>query len=560
MLILPLLMALNATQPGQLVVDPPTLENIGVRWYIEGDENRNAQVAVEYRARGESRWRPAQPLLRVSREAVNRDFQPYTTGNLFAGSVLFVRPDTEYQVRLRLRDPDGGEAERIVSARTRPEPAKPNGKAVDVGTVAELQSAYKAGAILRLRAGIYTFTEPWKLTHSKASFIAAGDGPVIFEGAGHKVDLLNVESTDGLYFEGITFRHARMVMAGGRKNGPGATNLTVRRCKIEDAIYGVNTYSENSRNWYIADNEFTGTNPTWYPRPEKTYMSPSHTAVNVYGQGNVVAHNRIARFSDGIAMANFGPPVADLERHPVSNDYYNNDISWAQDDCIETDYGAHNIRVYRNRCRNAHTGLSVQPFYGGPVYLIRNEVYGVTALPFKWHNYCAGILAYHNTLGCARSGFMSFDRWQNGHLRNNLILGGAGEGERTAYALQTGSITPYSTLDYNGYRRNSPGTLIRWFDGKERKEYETLEEFTKATGLERHGRLLDYDVFQRAKPPQRGVAVEPDQYDLRLRPGSAAVDAGVRLDNINDGAGTPDLGAHEVGAPLPVYGPRGGSR
>jgi len=46
--------------------------------------------------------------------------------------------------------------------------------------------------------------------------------------------------------------------------------------------------------------------------------------------------------------------------------------------------------------------------------------------------------------------------------------------------------------------------------------------------------------------------------DLRLKAGSAAVDVGLRIPNITDGhAGVaPALGAYEVGAPLPVYGPR----
>ena len=46
--------------------------------------------------------------------------------------------------------------------------------------------------------------------------------------------------------------------------------------------------------------------------------------------------------------------------------------------------------------------------------------------------------------------------------------------------------------------------------------------------------------------------------DLRLAPGGAAVDVGLALPNINDGhAGTaPDLGAYELGASLPAYGPR----
>ncbi len=244
-------------------------------------------------------------------------------------------------------------------------------------------------------------------------------------------------------------------------------------------------------------------------------------------------------------------------------DFYNNDLSFAQDDCLETDYGCHNIRVYRNRGYNAHTGLSVQPSYGGPIYLIRNELYGITALTFKLHNYCTGMEVYHNTVCCARTGFQSFNRWQNGHFRNNLILGGKGfDGPggrvRKAYALDTGTITPYSSLDYNGYRRNGPGELIRWYDGRRQAGYATLADFTQATGHERHGVMVDYDVFRKAGPPEVGVTCEPGQYDLRLVPGSAAVDRGCRLPNVNDGhaGAAPDLGCYELGSALPRYGPR----
>jgi hypothetical protein len=46
--------------------------------------------------------------------------------------------------------------------------------------------------------------------------------------------------------------------------------------------------------------------------------------------------------------------------------------------------------------------------------------------------------------------------------------------------------------------------------------------------------------------------------DFRLKPDSAAVDAGCILPNINDGftGKAPDLGALEVGQPVPIYGPR----
>lgn len=38
--------------PGELVIDPPTLINLGFEWLIQGDANRNASVAVSYRKVG----------------------------------------------------------------------------------------------------------------------------------------------------------------------------------------------------------------------------------------------------------------------------------------------------------------------------------------------------------------------------------------------------------------------------------------------------------------------------------------------------------------------------
>jgi hypothetical protein len=46
--------------------------------------------------------------------------------------------------------------------------------------------------------------------------------------------------------------------------------------------------------------------------------------------------------------------------------------------------------------------------------------------------------------------------------------------------------------------------------------------------------------------------------DFRLKPGAAAIDRGVAIPNVNDrfAGKAPDLGALELGQPLPIYGPR----
>ena len=44
----------NAVAPGEFIVEPATLINLGFEWKIQGDGNRNATVAVQYRKQGQN--------------------------------------------------------------------------------------------------------------------------------------------------------------------------------------------------------------------------------------------------------------------------------------------------------------------------------------------------------------------------------------------------------------------------------------------------------------------------------------------------------------------------
>jgi hypothetical protein len=61
----------NRTTTGELIVDPPTLINLGFEWFIEGDDNRNASVAVAYRRQGAAPWNTGLPLLRLQHERIS---------------------------------------------------------------------------------------------------------------------------------------------------------------------------------------------------------------------------------------------------------------------------------------------------------------------------------------------------------------------------------------------------------------------------------------------------------------------------------------------------------
>jgi hypothetical protein len=126
------------TTSGEFWTEPPTLRSLGFEWRIAGDENRNATVEVSYRRKGEQPWRKALPLFRLQNESVvgglprdgdGQHFNRYVAPNMFAGSILNLEPDTVYEARLVLSDPDGvrGVKLRTVTVRTRAEPRPATG-------------------------------------------------------------------------------------------------------------------------------------------------------------------------------------------------------------------------------------------------------------------------------------------------------------------------------------------------------------------------------------------------------------------------------------------------
>ncbi len=558
--------AANAVEPGQFRIEPPTLLNLGFDWDIKGDDNRNATVEVIYRQAGTAQWKDAMPLLRMGGERVfrAREHLDYLVPNRFAGSVLNLEPDTEYEARLTMKDPDGvnGQAVQTAKVRTRSEPkAAEGGRTLHVyppdwegkriePSFTGLKEAYygsgggdwsvvyerkvQPGDIILIHAGLYkadrldyvtplgvpfdgTYRLTAKGTPDKPIVIrAAGDGEVIFDGADAH-ELFNVMAADYHIFEGLTIRNADIAFEAGHKDILGALGLTVRNCRMENVGMGVTTEYSGSRDFYIADNVLIGrkdryrlqgwSNPGIYgPNPLRSYYG-----IRVYGSGHVVAHNAIAFFHDGIGVSTHGSPDPDPADWAVSIDIYNNDLHLMADDFIEADGGVHNIRVFNNRGVNAaHCALSGQPVFGGPAYYIRNVVYHVGSGPaFKFFAKPAGLIVYHNTIITENR---MRDLNANAHFRNNLFLGTDTDGRNI---MNYPNATSYSTFDYNGYRPNrgvdgqylwlapAKGKLRDYeLDMKQAQPFKTLEELSKATGQEAHSIEINYDIFESLKQPK----------------------------------------------------------
>jgi len=234
----------------------------------------------------------------------------------------------------------------------------------------------------------------------------------------------------------------------------------------------------------------------------------------------------------------------------------------------------HNIRVMRNMLINHPShALCNQPALGGPVYWIRNIAYNLPGGSARITGGSAGVVLYNNTILSETS----VASGSNIHWRNNLILG-----QHSAPAIfSVNTYTQYTSSDYNGFRPNEESDVaFEWAlpasgavaeyngpDGSvalERREFESLEAYSRATGQDRNSVIVDYDVFRNvpgldARDTSTLQSIyDADAFDFRLRRDSAAVDRGIAIANVTDGfdGRAPDLGALEFGAETPHYGPR----
>jgi hypothetical protein len=134
-------------------------------------------------------------------------------------------------------------------------------------------------------------------------------------------------------------------------------------------------------------------------------------------------------------------------------------------------------------------------------------------------------------------------------LANNVIHGPSAAGPRVA---DWSAPIDDGTIDFNGWFPN--GT----FDFDAAGTWASFAAMQAAGVFEASGVLLAPGTFASGlvAPPTYETTMAPQ--DVTLAPGSPAVDAGTVLPNLNDGftGAAPDLGALEVGCPIPLFGVR----
>ncbi len=508
-----------------------TRHSIGIEWDVSSDNNHNATCQVQYREEGSSTWKEALPLFRVD----------FNSTNMLAGSIFYLTPGRVYDVRLQLSDADGGDTTRDFTLSTLSLPALPiSGRTLYV--------------IPGSGGGAGTQSNPYRGIAAAQATVTPGDIVLLGQGTYSGETEFTVSGDDGNYIVWKAQGNGAAVLETIRIN---ADHVWLEGLEVQGSEYGIRTY-DNPEDVVISKNRFTGCHycvylnhggTAWYIA-DNTIVGDVAPASGVFGgegvelqnsDGHTVSHNSISRVADGVS-------------YPGRNcDIFGNDIFDVADDGIEPDYGYANNRVWANRISNAyHNGISFQPMKGAPWYIMRNQVAAPVESALKFRDAVDRALIAHNTFvgwqGAQKSGSSFLLSVQS---NNNLWIS-----MTNWYAWENGSGgSPdwRTNLDYDGFDWGNYIYAIKWG-----ARYSDLDSFYQATGLQQHAIRVDKDsCFTKINIPQSPPVSMPFQY-LTLKPDCNAVDKGVVLANINDGykGSAPDLGAYEVGAALPHYGPR----
>jgi hypothetical protein len=544
-----------------------TLHSIGIEWEVSDDANHDAKGEVRFRKAYAGRWRRALDLFRIDHRGWYGATRSDRAYNMLAGSILFLEPDTAYEVELALSDPDGGAETRTMGISTRPEPVLLTANRVlevvpgagggdgspdnPFQGLASAQSAARPGDVLWVHGGYYgefTFDRSGG-PGARVAWLAVGEEETVLSGA--------TVTASHLWLEGFVFRRGTDC-ADGLLAGGAPQDVVLSRNQFHGFRRSI-ALTAYSRDWYIADNTIVGDK-------ENVHVSDfAGEGIELYRSGgHTVAFNRISRTGDGIS-------------YPQRNcDIFGNDIRDVTDDGIEPDYGYSNVRIWGNRIHCAvNYSLSFQPMYCGPWYILRNEVFSRQYLLKP--NVADRFLLVNNT-------FVAQSRYAQAHAdllfrslsRNNLwILIYRSDAPAPEYpiwfASRSGMGAEYTMdfqpqpdwrtdVDYDGFDWDQSPVPFWWelTLGDKMTRFRDLASFSQAVGIEQHAlRVRREEIFEIQDIP--AYAAEPFcAQRLTLRADGAAIDAGQALPNVcDDFEGTaPDLGAYEFGRAAPHYGPR----
>jgi len=365
-------------------------------------------------------------------------------------------------------------------------------------------------------------------------------------------------SGDYIVLDGFVVQHMRrgILISGDRVI---IRNTTCQRNEIGISSEGYFT---------LIDNCEIGCSPTyWYVEWKLGHDVIEITGVIFnarYGGNSVLRNSRVYGVYNALYCASpwsnraFGDPS-----YNPGTIIINNEFDLIGDDAIEVDGPGYNVVILGNYFHQCFNAISTAPIGVGPVWAIRNIIYGVDRLlpgggidylgqyggpPYGVFKFASGarpprngrMLIYHNTalINTERQNnrASAFSRvWDNAAgldvvLRNNSLTIKEGVGNAIWIEGYASGYTFNFDSDYDNLWRPSGRELAKIID----KTYVNLSD------MQGDG----YEINGVSENPQY---IDPTQGNFSLPAGSSLMDAGLHIPGINDDyhGAAPDIGAVE---------------
>jgi hypothetical protein len=236
----------------------------------------------------------------------------------------------------------------------------------------------------------------------------------------------------------------------------------------------------------------------WTSMHEGAMQCYNGTLVSLAGTGGsvVIRNNTILNSFNGIRWS--------AQKGYDSNvEIYDNTVSNVRDNDFEPEYYTYNLHIYHNRSHNIHKTMSVDNVLGGYIYYYGNRV---TSDNDSWSDQiCTGFWKVYGSTSVLSYPMVAF---------NNSFCG-VGK----AFGSMSGKAVQFKHFNNAYYFSGSRGWNLDNWDSTNVFDYDVSNKSWAVNILnnnqEQHGKIAD----------PRFVSTKG--FDLRLQPGSPAIDAGV---------------------------------
>jgi parallel beta-helix repeat protein len=324
------------------------------------------------------------------------------------------------------------------------------------------------------------------------TLMPAGEGDVMVDGDCKRNFGINVPTGSDVTISGITISNtigAGVMIGNGDEDDPLPSHVTVDSMTIYnfDCEEGDVQYQSGIAVWNAAccitltNNEITYRyHGDAHGRGDGIWFKSNSEKPS--GGGHHIADNTIVGGWDGIGGENEDDPHGTFDGNTTVE---GNHISNCWDDGIQVEGGDENVRVQDNEIEGCGTGIAFAPAMTGPLYVEHNYIHDLrlglyeNLFCYKIGNEGAGTVYLRENL-CRTDG--------DGLLQTNEgITPVVSEGncyDVTRYVMETdGELPDGSSFDKDVMWTTDPDRFIKWGEIR----YDTIAEFTSATGFEANG-------------------------------------------------------------------------